>query len=171
MLVGVVLMFVAPLLISAAHVGAPWTDADFQEHQKASADLHAATTMLPQKQDRRGTSKGDGYDPVAAKGKYTAAKAAFDKQDARLKAAQSRPTWIAWLLRIIGVALTGWGLYGYRTSKPLLPPRAKPFPALASRPLPSQLPASSVPPATAEPLPPGYNEFVTIDGPPPKVDA
>lgn len=161
MLLGVVLIFVAPLLLSAFHVGAPWTDADFHEHQKASADLHAASTQLPQRQDRRGTSKGDAYDPVAAKEKYAAAKAAFDKQDARLKAAQSRPTWIVWLLRLIGIAFTAGGFYAYSAAKPL------PASPLKPRPLPRT--SSSSPSAGRQPLPPGYNEFVTMDGPPPRI--
>lgn len=160
MLVGIALMLVGPWLVSALHIGAPWTDADFQEHQQASADLHAATTLLPQGPDRRSNSKRDAYDPVAAKQKYTAAKAAYDKQEARLQAARSRPVWTAWLLRLTGIALIAWGLYGYAITQRF---PATPYKSIA----PPPTKPSQSPPQRAT-LPPGYNEFVTKDGPPPR---
>jgi hypothetical protein len=170
-IVGIGLMLVAPLLFSAAPSSAYWTEADQTTYQQASADLHAATRTLPDSPKKRGKQKVEEtpYDPVAAKAKYEAAKAAFDKQESRLHSARSRPTWLAWGLRLLGIAVTGIGVYGYFTAQP--PPKSAPR-SSTFRPSPStsvQLPAPAIgsPP---QPLPPGYYDIVTTDGPPPQIN-
>jgi hypothetical protein len=169
-IVGIGLMLVAPLLFSAAPSSAYWSEADQATYQQASADLHAATRTLPDAPKKRGKQKIEepSYDPVAAKAKYEAAKAAFDKQDARLHSARSRPTWIVWGLRLLGIAVTGLGVYGYFTAQPIAKPAARPSGLRKSSTAP--LPAPAVALASQPlPLPPGYHDIVTIDGPPPKI--
>ena len=154
---GIGLLLVAPLLFSAAPSSAYWTEADQTTYQQASADLHAATRSLPEAPKKRGKQKIEEtpYDPVAAKAKYEAAKAAFDKQDSRLHSARSRPTWIAWGLRLLGIAVTGLGIYGYFTAQP------------AEKTATRLSPLRPSPPRNS--LPPGFHDMVTIDGPPPKI--
>lgn len=172
-IIGISLMLVAPLLFSAAPSSAYWTEADQVTYQQASADLHAATRTLPEAPKKRGKQKTDDppYDPVAAKAKYEAAKAAFDKQDSRLHSARSRPTWIAWTFRLLGILVTGLGIYGYFTAQPSVKPSSRPS-SLRPAPLPHQSSSAGLPPsAEPQPLPPGYHNRVTIDGPPPKIGA
>jgi hypothetical protein len=156
-IVGIGLMLVAPLIFSAAPSSTYWSEADQVNYQQASADLHAATRTLPEAPKKRGKQKADDapYDPVAAKAKYEAAKAAFDKQDARLHSARSRPTWIVWGLRLLGIAVIGLGIYGYFTAQPTAKTAARLSPLRPSPPRNS--------------LPPGFHDMATIDGPPPKI--
>jgi len=121
---GVVLMALAPLIVGAAPTGSLsfWTDADQAALQKASAEFHAVNTALAD--GSRGTFVSQGaepFDPVAAKAKHAAAKAELDKQQARLHAAQSRPTWLLWTLRLLGISAAASGVWGYFRSAPIDP--------------------------------------------------
>ena len=116
MAVGVGLMVVAPLVVGALPESAVslWTDADQAKLQKASAEYHAINNALAE--GSRGKligQSGEPFDPVAAKTRQAAAKAELEKQQARLKAAQSRPAWTLWALRLLGVAAAAVGVWGY----------------------------------------------------------
>lgn len=116
---GVGLMVLAPLVVGVAPAGTLsfWSDANQAQLQKASADFHAVDNALAD--GSRGTfvSKGaEPFDPVAAKAKHAAAKAELNKQQARLRAAQTRPTWLLWTLRLLGVAAAAIGVWGYYAS-------------------------------------------------------
>ena len=113
---GVGLMVLAPLVVGVAPTGTLsfWTDDDQAALQKASAEFHAINTALAD--GSRGTfvSKGaEPFDPVAAKARHAAAKAELDKQQARLLAAQTRPAWLLWTLRLLGIAAAAIGVWGY----------------------------------------------------------
>jgi hypothetical protein len=114
-LAGATLVIGAPLLFSVAPASTVWTDADQAEYQKAAADFHSATYEAPQHKGSSPTRDGSSYDPVAAKQKYEAAKAAYARQEARLLVARSRPFWITTGLRVIGLALLCVGVYGHFT--------------------------------------------------------
>lgn len=156
---GIALLLGGPLLASFAPTQTFWTNADQAQYQKAAADFHASTFQLPQHKSAKNTPPA--YDPLAAKSRYEAAKAAYDTQQARLRAARSRPAWLAWLLRAAGIFLTTLGLYGHFTA---LPQAQKSPTSLSGR--PSLADRLRAPPSR----PPGYNELTTIDGPPPRLD-
>jgi len=92
-----------------------WTEDDGARLQKASADFHAANYDLPQSDDSGAPDGGKrpGYDPVAAKAKYAAAKQEYELQTARLAAVRAQQVWLVWGLRLIGVALAVVGVGGY----------------------------------------------------------
>jgi hypothetical protein len=124
MVAGLVLMVLAPLIVGAAPEGtlALWSDADQALLQKASADFHAASNFLADVSRSTFIAKGaESYDPVAAKARQAAAKAELDKQQARLKSAQSRPTWLLWTLRLLGIAAAAIGVWGYYRGRADLP--------------------------------------------------
>ena len=113
---GVGLMVLAPLVVGVAPTGTLsfWSDAEQAQLQKASADFHAVHTALAD--GSRGTFVGknaEPFDPVAAKARHAAAKAELDKQQARLRAAQTRPAWLLWTLRLLGIAAAALGVWGY----------------------------------------------------------
>jgi hypothetical protein len=116
MLAGVLLLAAAPLVVGIfpAAAASPWTDADQAALQKASGDFHAVNSILAD--GSRGTLAGHGdqaFNPVAEKARHSAAKAELEKQQARLTAAQSRPGWVLWTLRVVGVAAAAAGVWGY----------------------------------------------------------
>ena len=95
--------------------GSRWTEEDGAKLQKASAELHAANYELPQAGDSGGPrqDKRPGYDPVAAKAKYVAAKEEYEKQTARLEAVRSGQRWLKWGIRLSGILLAAIGTGGY----------------------------------------------------------
>lgn len=116
MVAGLALMVLAPLIVGAAPEGtlALWSDADQAQLQKASADFHAANNSLAN--SSRGTFLGQGaepFDPVAAKARHATAKTELERQQARLTAAQTLPTWLLWTLRLLGIAAAAVGVWGY----------------------------------------------------------
>jgi hypothetical protein len=114
MLCGVVAIFVAPLIVGGAPAHTFWTEEDQTQYQKASADFHAASYGLPNGQDGSSMQRSrGGLDPIAAKAKYEATKAAWEKQKARLENAQARQSWLLWGTRLLGAALACVGIYGY----------------------------------------------------------
>jgi len=116
MVAGLALMVLAPLIVGAAPEGtlALWSDADQAQLQKASADFHAANSAVANRSRGTFVSKGaEPFDPVAAKARHAAAKAELDKQQARLQAAQTRPAWFLWTLRLLGIAAAAIGVWGY----------------------------------------------------------
>jgi hypothetical protein len=129
MALGVGLMVLAPLVAGTLPVGTLsfWSDADQAQLQKASADFHAVNTALAD--GSRGTFVGknaEPFDPVAAKARHVAAKAELDKQQARLRAAQTRPAWMLWTLRLLGIAAAAIGVLGYvRAAPPSASPAEK----------------------------------------------
>jgi hypothetical protein len=128
MVAGVGLMVAAPLVVGVAPAGSLslWSDADQAALQRASGEFHAVNTALAD--GSRGTlinSSGEAFDPVAAKALQVAAKAELEKQRARLKAAQSRPAWVLWILRLAGIAAAGVGVWGYLRGGST-PPQAAP---------------------------------------------
>jgi hypothetical protein len=113
---GVGLMVLAPLVVGVAPTGTLsfWTDADQAQLQRASAEFHAVNTALAD--GSRGTfvSKGaEPFDPIAAKARHAAAKAELEKQQARLRSAQTRPAWLLWTLRLLGIVAAAVGVWGY----------------------------------------------------------
>lgn len=114
MLLGVVAIFVAPLVVGSAPAQTFWTAEDQTQYQKASADFHAASYGLPSSADGRSMQRGRGAaDPVAAKAKYLATKAAWEQQKVRLENAQSRQSWLLWGTRLAGAGLASIGIFGY----------------------------------------------------------
>jgi hypothetical protein len=126
---GLALMVLAPLIIGTLPAGtlALWSDSDQAQLQQASADFHAAHNSLADASRGTFLSKGaEPFDPVAAKARHAAAKAELDKQQARLKTAQSRPTWLLWTLRLLGIAAAAIGVWGYfRAATTSVPPAEK----------------------------------------------
>jgi hypothetical protein len=160
---GIALLLGGPLLASLAPTQSYWTNADQAQYQKAAADFHASTFQLPQHTSAKNTPPA--YDPLAAKTRYEAAKVAYDTQHARLRAARTRPAWLAWILRLSGILLTALGLYGHFTaSQSPSPAFQKSSAPISGRPTRSD--TLRAPPSR----PPGFNELTTIDGPPPKID-
>ena len=114
MLIGLALIFVAPLAVGSAPAETFWTDEDQSQYQKASADFHAASYDLPSESDgARLPGRRSGYDPVAAKAKYSAAKAAWEQQRSRLENAQSRWTWLRRGCQFLGAVVAAAGIWGY----------------------------------------------------------
>ena len=113
MLFGLALIFLAPLAVSRAPAETFWTDEDQAQYQKASADFHAASYDLPTEGDGTRQGRRPGYDPVAAKAKYAAAKSAWEQQKSRLENAQSRWTWLRWGCQFLGAAIAAAGIWGY----------------------------------------------------------
>jgi hypothetical protein len=122
MMVGVGLMVLAPLVVGVLPDGAVafWTDEDQAALQKASADFHAVNSALADGSGERFVSgQREAFDPIAARARHAAAKAELEKQQSRLNAAQTRPSWIMWLLRLMGVGLSVVGVWAYlRTASP-----------------------------------------------------
>jgi predicted ribosomally synthesized peptide with SipW-like signal peptide len=121
MLSGVGLMVLAPLIVGVTPTGTLsfWSDADQAALQKASGDFHAVNNALADgSHGSLVTKSGESFDPVAAKARHAAAKAELDKQQRHLRSAQSRPTWLLWTLRLMGIAAAGFGLWGYFHADP-----------------------------------------------------
>jgi hypothetical protein len=159
---GIALMLAGPLLFAVAPTQTFWTNADQAQYQKAAADFHASTFQLPAHKSEKNTPST--YDPVAAKIRYDAAKGAYEQQRARLSAAQSRPFWLSWLLRLAGIGLAAVGLYGYFAAEPSGVSSARPSATPSARPISPQAVIAQIP------LPPGSSDVVTIDGAPPKIE-
>ncbi len=118
MLLGLALLVLVPLILAATPAQTYWSDADQAQYQRASADFHAAAYSLPSSEDGTAFNRPrPGYDPVAAKAKYSQAKAEWERQSTRLQAVQSRRHWLLWGLRLIGAGLTVAGIIGYLRSK------------------------------------------------------
>jgi predicted ribosomally synthesized peptide with SipW-like signal peptide len=121
MLSGVGLMVLAPLIVGITPTGTLsfWSDADQAALQKASGEFHAVNSALADGSHGSLVKKNsEPFDPVAAKARHAAAKAELDKQQRRLRSAQSRPTWLLWTLRLLGVAAAGFGVWGYFYAEP-----------------------------------------------------
>jgi predicted ribosomally synthesized peptide with SipW-like signal peptide len=121
MLSGVGLMVLAPLIVGIAPTGTLsfWSDADQAALQKASGDFHAVNNALADSSQGSLVRKsGEPFDPIAAKARHAVAKAELDKQQRRLRSAQSRPTWLLWTLRLMGIAAAGFGVWGYFHADP-----------------------------------------------------
>jgi len=125
---GILLMLTAPFVVSVLPAGAisQWTDADQAALQKASSEFHAANNSLAAKNLDVSRSRGmETFDPVAPRSRHVAAREELEKQQARLLAAQSRPTWLLWIIRLAGVAAATIGVCQY-FRVPLMPPQAAP---------------------------------------------
>ena len=107
MVLGLALLCLAPWLGSLAPTAAVWTDDQAREYGAAAADLHNA-----QHGAAHASTHGHAHDS-AAHPKLAAAKAEFDKQQARLDGARSRVQIYKLLCQAVGVALAagGAGMY------------------------------------------------------------
>jgi hypothetical protein len=106
---GLAAMFAGPWLVSMLlPPAALWTEADQQALTKARAEMHAAT-------DGPGVSKNHAdykHEPGAAPD-FAQAKAAYERQQARHDAAQSRSTWLMYAVRGLGILLAAAGVAGF----------------------------------------------------------
>lgn len=110
--VGVVLMLIGPLLVSLAlPLDAQWTDDDARAYSQASADLHAAGHAQAHRHEHPGQTNHEHaqLEPPVAE----TAQAAFDRQKARLDAAERRHGWLQLAARGVGVLLAAAGIGGY----------------------------------------------------------
>src|SRR5688572_8688708 len=112
---GLALIFGVPLLFSLAPTQVIWSEAEQEKLSKAAADFHASTFQLPAHKSAKNSPPA--YDPVAAKKRYEDAKGAYEAQKARLDSARSRPAWIAWILRAVGILLALIGVVGHLTAQ------------------------------------------------------
>ena len=106
---GLAAMFAGPWLVGLLlPPAALWTEADQQALTKARADMHAAT-------DGPGDSKshaepqhqpGDALD-------FSQAKSAYEQQQARYDASQSRRTWLMYGARVLGILVAAAGVAGF----------------------------------------------------------
>jgi hypothetical protein len=107
LVLGIVLLVVANWLAALLPDSAVWSDADAREFGKAAAEFHSAAHNRAHNQ--RGhiqpTSTAEGHSA-----EYTAAKAEFDKQQARLDGARSRVSFWKYGLQGVGVLLIGAGI-------------------------------------------------------------
>lgn len=117
---GLVLMFVVPLAMSLLPAGAFWTDTDSAAYQKASTDLHSAAYggAHDHSQGHEHASPQDSE----GKARLRAAKAEFERQEARLKSAQSSRGWLKLGFRALGILVAIGGVWLYvkarRTASP-----------------------------------------------------
>lgn len=112
---GLVLLATSLFVSSIVPASSRWSDEDGRALQKAASELHSASYELPQPSDGVGPDSGKwpGYDPVAAKAKYDAAKREYEKQSARLEKARTGSAWLPWTMRALGALLAIVGVAGY----------------------------------------------------------
>jgi hypothetical protein len=103
---GILLMLAASLLVALVPEQAVWSDADAASLQKASADWHGASHQHNHAAHAHESSHAEQGNSVAAQSEY-------ERQQARLNAAQSRGRWLVWGLRLLGITIAAVGVWGY----------------------------------------------------------
>ena len=118
-IVGLVVLAGSFLVNSVVPPSTRWSEEDGLKLQKAANDLHSASYELPQASDSGGPDSGKrpGYDPVAAKAKYDAAKQEYEKQSARLEQARTGGAWLPWAMRVLGALVVVIGAGGYALAR------------------------------------------------------
>jgi hypothetical protein len=111
MVMGLLVLFVGPLVLGALPAETYWSDAKHAEYQKASTEAHAAAFG-----GEHDDSQPHAHEPptdVAGKAKRDATRAEFERHFAKLKTAQSTRKWLALGCRVLGglMVLGGIGLY------------------------------------------------------------
>lgn len=108
MVVGLILTAAGPLAVALLPAGVYWSEEDHEAYQKAAADFHAATYVEADHNSPAHTHEL----PADAEGKakLEAFRQEYQRQEARLKAAQSSRGWLGIGLRGIGVLLAAAGV-------------------------------------------------------------
>ena len=107
---GVLLMLAGSLIAALVPDEAVWSESDAQALQKASADWHGAS-------HQHGHAADAATDSHAHHGEPVEAQSAYQRQQVRLLAAQSRQRWLVWGMRLAGVAIAAVGVWGYVQSR------------------------------------------------------
>jgi hypothetical protein len=111
MVVGLLVLFLGPLVLAVLPTQTYWSDADQAEFQKASTEAHAAAFG-----GAHDESQPHAHEPPtdsAGTALRDATLAEFERHNAKLKTAQSTRKWLALGCRVLGacIVLTGIGLY------------------------------------------------------------
>lgn len=109
LILGVVLLVLAPWSPNLIPSSAVWSDEDAQEYTRASADLHAKSY---ESHNHGSGSHGHAHIGGTAE-ERAAAQAAFDAIQTRRDSAGRLPSAIKYALQAIGVAACAAGVWGY----------------------------------------------------------
>jgi len=93
---------------------AVWTNADAEKLSQAGANLHAANhALLPHNHNHAAGAAGtlDGHNSPTAE--LEAARAEYDRQQARLTGSLARRDWLSYGSTILGALLTSAGIAGH----------------------------------------------------------
>lgn len=113
MLVGVLLLVVAPWVPGLIPNGVVWTDADAEQYTQASADLHAKSYQAAADK----SSDHGHHHPGGTAEEKAAAQVAFDLAQSKRDGAVRRKNWSKYLLQAVGVLVSAVGIWGYVQNK------------------------------------------------------
>jgi len=113
LVVGLLLVVAGPLTVWLfLPAQAVWTNADAEKLSQAGANLHAAIhASLPHKHAAGAAGTPDGHDQPTAE--LAAARAEYDRQQARLTGSLARRDWLSYGSTILGALLASAGIAGY----------------------------------------------------------
>jgi|GEM_PF-5396807 len=109
LLVGVLLLVLAPWSANLIPTSAVWSDEDAREYTRASADLHAKSYEASQ----HGSGHHGHSHTGGTKSEKAAAKAAFDAIQGRRDRAGLLPKLLRYSLQAVGLAACAAGIWGY----------------------------------------------------------
>ena len=116
MVAGLAILFGGPLVLGALPAETYWDDADQAVYEKASTAAHAATYGCSHDHSRPDSHEVS-LDPDA-EALRNSTRATFDREHARLEAAQDTQWWLHIGCRALGLVVSVGGLLLYLRSRP-----------------------------------------------------